>query len=228
MPAVTIDRYYDPGTDQFLSVDPLLSQTGQPYAFTGDDPLNVTDPLGLKGWYCIGGKTHYYKGNKFGAKGNGTCRQIAQRTLNAYAKLLELRKAGFNVSASQIGAAITSSGFAAAEHLDSSIGNSAQHLSDNQLESLAEQGTRYSNIARGVGLLGSGLTAWADLKNGRNLSYTTGDVVGSAAGGWGGAIAGVALCGGPEDGVSLICGALGGFDGGQIGGWLGRNLFGKL
>ena len=41
-----IGRYYDPTTDQFLSVDPLVAFTGQPYAFTGDDPLNVTDPLG--------------------------------------------------------------------------------------------------------------------------------------------------------------------------------------
>ena len=43
-----MDRYYDPSTDQFLSVDPDLAETGQPYAFTGDDPLNATDPLGLK------------------------------------------------------------------------------------------------------------------------------------------------------------------------------------
>jgi RHS repeat-associated protein len=42
-----INRYYDPTTDQFISVDPDVSQTGQPYAFTGDDPLNATDPLGL-------------------------------------------------------------------------------------------------------------------------------------------------------------------------------------
>jgi RHS repeat-associated protein len=42
-----INRYYDPATDQFLSVDPLVIETGQPYAFTGDDPLNATDPLGL-------------------------------------------------------------------------------------------------------------------------------------------------------------------------------------
>jgi RHS repeat-associated protein len=41
-----IDRYYDPATDQFLSVDPYVAETGQPYAFTGDDPLNGTDPLG--------------------------------------------------------------------------------------------------------------------------------------------------------------------------------------
>jgi RHS repeat-associated protein len=42
-----IGRYYDPATDQFLSVDPDVAETMQPYAFTGDDPLNATDPLGL-------------------------------------------------------------------------------------------------------------------------------------------------------------------------------------
>jgi len=53
-----------------------VAETGQPYAFTGDDPLNATDPLGLKGWYCIDngkkskngkGVSHYYQGNKYGA-----------------------------------------------------------------------------------------------------------------------------------------------------------------
>ena len=42
-----VNRYYDPSTDQFLSVDPDVAETGQPYAFTGDDPLNATDPDGL-------------------------------------------------------------------------------------------------------------------------------------------------------------------------------------
>ncbi len=42
-----INRYYDPSTDQFLSIDPDVMETGQPYVFTGDDPLNSTDPLGL-------------------------------------------------------------------------------------------------------------------------------------------------------------------------------------
>ena len=42
-----INRYYDPTTDQFLSVDPGLAETGQPYAFTADNPLNQTDPMGL-------------------------------------------------------------------------------------------------------------------------------------------------------------------------------------
>lgn len=47
-----VDRYYDPTTDQFLSVDPLVAQTGQPYVFTNDNPLNGTDPLGLCFLFC--------------------------------------------------------------------------------------------------------------------------------------------------------------------------------
>jgi hypothetical protein len=42
-----INRYYDPTTDQFLSIDPAVAQTDQPYVFTNDDPLNAEDPLGL-------------------------------------------------------------------------------------------------------------------------------------------------------------------------------------
>ncbi len=46
-----INRYYDPTTDSFISVDPKVQQTDQPYAFVNDDPLNGTDPLGLC-WIC--------------------------------------------------------------------------------------------------------------------------------------------------------------------------------
>jgi RHS repeat-associated protein len=42
-----INRYYDPGTGQFLSVDPAIGKTGQPYGYTGGDPVNATDPNGL-------------------------------------------------------------------------------------------------------------------------------------------------------------------------------------
>ena len=47
--SVAVDRFYDPSTAQFLSIDPDLPETGQPDAYTADDPLNSTDPLGLKG-----------------------------------------------------------------------------------------------------------------------------------------------------------------------------------
>jgi RHS repeat-associated protein len=48
-----INRYYDPATAQFLSVDPDVAETGQPYAYTNDNPVNDTDPLGLWGWNPI-------------------------------------------------------------------------------------------------------------------------------------------------------------------------------
>ncbi len=35
-----VDRYYDPATDQFLSAEPNMSATSQPYALEGDDPIN--------------------------------------------------------------------------------------------------------------------------------------------------------------------------------------------
>jgi len=40
-------RYYDPATGQFLSVDALVSVTGQPYAYAAGDPVNNSDPSGL-------------------------------------------------------------------------------------------------------------------------------------------------------------------------------------
>ena len=42
-------RWYDPATGQFLSVDPLVVATQQPYAYVADNPLNYTDPFGLCG-----------------------------------------------------------------------------------------------------------------------------------------------------------------------------------
>jgi len=48
-----VGRYYDPATGQFLSVDPMVDETGQPYAYAGDDPVNASDPSGLAtcaGW----------------------------------------------------------------------------------------------------------------------------------------------------------------------------------
>lgn len=40
-------RWYDPATASFTSVDPLVSQTEQAYAYAGDDPVNGGDPSGL-------------------------------------------------------------------------------------------------------------------------------------------------------------------------------------
>jgi RHS repeat-associated protein len=40
-------RVYDPATGQFLTVDPLEAFTGEPYGYTGDNPVNFGDPTGL-------------------------------------------------------------------------------------------------------------------------------------------------------------------------------------
>jgi RHS repeat-associated protein len=42
-----INRYYDPSTGQFLSVDPEVRKTLQPYAYTAGNPVSQTDPTGL-------------------------------------------------------------------------------------------------------------------------------------------------------------------------------------
>jgi RHS repeat-associated protein len=41
-------RWYDPGTAEFTSVDPDVAETGQPYVYAGDDPVNEGDPSGMR------------------------------------------------------------------------------------------------------------------------------------------------------------------------------------
>ena len=41
-----VNRYYDPGTGQFISVDPEVNFTGEPYGYVSGDPANDTDPDG--------------------------------------------------------------------------------------------------------------------------------------------------------------------------------------
>ena len=40
------NRFYDPLSAQFLSVDPALASTQQPYSLDGSNSLNASDPLG--------------------------------------------------------------------------------------------------------------------------------------------------------------------------------------
>ena len=41
-----VDRYYDPVTGQFISVDPEVAQTQEPYAYVSGNPVESTDPTG--------------------------------------------------------------------------------------------------------------------------------------------------------------------------------------
>jgi hypothetical protein len=51
----SVQRYYDPGTGQFMSVDPLNELTSAGYSFVEDNPLDGTDPTGKLGIYLEGG-----------------------------------------------------------------------------------------------------------------------------------------------------------------------------
>jgi RHS repeat-associated protein len=42
-----VNRYYDPQTGQFTSLDPEVDQTQAPYAYTDGNPVSETDPTGL-------------------------------------------------------------------------------------------------------------------------------------------------------------------------------------
>jgi RHS repeat-associated protein len=55
-----VDRYYDPTTAQFISIDPMVAETQSPYGYVGGDPVNGIDPSGLcKGiWGCIDSGIH--------------------------------------------------------------------------------------------------------------------------------------------------------------------------
>jgi RHS repeat-associated protein len=44
------NRYYDPTTSQFVTVDPMLNQTDQAYVYSGDNPVTGWDLSGMS-WY---------------------------------------------------------------------------------------------------------------------------------------------------------------------------------
>jgi RHS repeat-associated protein len=44
-------RVYDPATAQFMSVDPLMMETGEAYGYAGENPLNRADASGESWWW---------------------------------------------------------------------------------------------------------------------------------------------------------------------------------
>jgi RHS repeat-associated protein len=48
-------RVYDPATAQFLTRDPWVALTGEPYSYVGDNPLTFADPTGRCSVWCVVG-----------------------------------------------------------------------------------------------------------------------------------------------------------------------------
>jgi RHS repeat-associated protein len=51
-----INRYYDPATGQFMSADPALAQTTQPYTYASANPVSMTEPNGASTLWCSAGR----------------------------------------------------------------------------------------------------------------------------------------------------------------------------
>ena len=56
-----LNRYYDPATGQFISVDAAIRSTGQPYQYASGDPVNKADPTGnvtqlVRHWVVLSNK----------------------------------------------------------------------------------------------------------------------------------------------------------------------------
>ncbi len=65
-------RWYQPGSGQLLGVDPALDQTGQPYNYADDDPVNGSDPSGN----CV-----FSGGQLPGVDGDGSCLDAIEQAL---------------------------------------------------------------------------------------------------------------------------------------------------
>jgi RHS repeat-associated protein len=48
------NRYYDPTLTRFISVDPAVASTAEPYAYANNNPVTYSDPTGLDPWRDIG------------------------------------------------------------------------------------------------------------------------------------------------------------------------------
>jgi RHS repeat-associated protein len=73
-------RYYDPGTAQFLTVDPAVATTAQPYGYVGDNPVNATDPTGMLSYWAVASwarRNAYWGDNGF----PNDCADFASRAL---------------------------------------------------------------------------------------------------------------------------------------------------
>jgi RHS repeat-associated protein len=67
-----VNRYYDPASDQFLSVDPLEASTHAPYYYASDNVANYTDPSGAATEGKCGAAIAVLAIGKQGLGGNGT------------------------------------------------------------------------------------------------------------------------------------------------------------
>jgi RHS repeat-associated protein len=209
-----INRYYDATTDEFLSIDPDVADTIQPYLFTGDDPLNADDPTGL---LLATGTTETHAETAEVAK--------ATKVAVAAAKPIEaaVKAATVKTVTKSIVAALQSKGVAVTGTISDAISKTLTNVTTNPNNPISAQGETVlikdvigatGDLANSVTVVSSAVTSYNDVQDGHDISYAIGDGAAQAAGGWAGALAGAEACGETLDPiVDAGCAVVGGAGG---------------
>jgi RHS repeat-associated protein len=90
-----INRYYNPQLGQFISVDPDLMETLQPYAYGDDNPVSATDPTGQDFWvYALDYQSNACGGGcpdvnfEFSPKFSQEIAKATEKAIHHWAKIL--------------------------------------------------------------------------------------------------------------------------------------------
>ncbi len=264
-----LNRYYDPSTAQFISVDPLVGATQQPYAFAGGDPINESDPSGL--WFG-GAGDQQCKGN--GENQSPTCNTssvpingcgsecgsgepaagppdypgdpvdspgppLPDAASNATAwnnyiigtvweYAAQLQKDENNAAfLSHLNLASEYSGMAGGASTqiaayDDWLTENADHGFQPDLDWLGSQATVLDVSGKALGAAGLVMLAETDIQQGHGPIYA------SAHAGftWVVAAGSASLaCGGPEDGIGVVCGLVVGAAASGAANWVWNNVF---
>jgi hypothetical protein len=137
-------------------VDSDVAETGQPYAFTGDDPLNETDPLGLTAGPArppksVCANAHHKRTCETAVKKEEACGRLGCKDAKeAHKALPEAIGVGLFVSTGGIGDLIEALG-GAEEAGDAAAGNVLRHYTTSEAaEAISKAGSIEPSASSGV------------------------------------------------------------------------------
>jgi len=210
-----VNRFYDPNTAQFLSVDPDVTITGQPYAFAGDDPLDYSDPTGLRIQGAAGQEASPT------ATGGTTCSEGCSKYSPNDGTVVNEGNANRGSSGySSSTSSSTSTGATAAQ--DQELGAFLLEWAAAEAAAAAANLEKIDDLLGAAGIAGQSLQA---IQNNTPPAKFGFEVVG----GFSGAAAADGLLDCAETGpYTVICGVVAGVGGGSIGQWASDKIYWNL
>lgn len=177
-----------------MSVDPDVAATDQPYVFTNDDPLNVTDSLGMAAAALMGG---------------GVVSPKEAVTVAVAMTIDALKSEGASISSEAMSDI--------SKALSEDLSKPGEIITSGELGALEwELVDSVGHIGKTLGFLGVMAIGLNDLAEGHGLAYALTDDGASVVGAVGGGALGAAYCGGPLDPVDAGCVIIGAVVGGNV------------